>query len=93
MLNNHYQVNTTLTTNKGTNMTFLREEAFELAAKINELDASIEDYTEFSCCSSQACDCYEYMTTDRRELVNQLSNIGAQLIDGELYPTQTTERA
>lgn len=73
-------------------MAFLRE-IVELATRINELDASIEDYTEFSCCSSQACDCYEYMTTDRRELVNQLSKIGCQMIDGEVYPLQTTERA
>ena len=77
---------------KGTNMQ-VTQEIVNLVHKIVEIDGNIEDYTEFSCCSSQACDCYEYMTTDRRELANELSKLGYQVIEGEGYPLQTTERA
>ena len=47
----------------------------EIQEQIGELERQLEDYQEFQCCMSQACDCYEYMVTDRKYLVNQLEEL------------------
>ena len=47
----------------------------EIQEQIGELERQLEDYQEFQCCMSQACDCYEYMVTDRKYLVSQLEEL------------------
>ncbi len=47
----------------------------EIQEQIGELERQLEDYSEFQCCMSQACDCYEYMVTDKKYLVSQLQQL------------------